>query len=62
VQLVCIVTPSVVMVTPETSLRLNVLVEHLPLVIFVRELIKLVGIRSEFCDEYQTCPKILCQS
>jgi hypothetical protein len=35
----------------------NIFVEHLPLVIFVKELIKLVVIRSEFHVECQTCPE-----
>jgi hypothetical protein len=33
------------------------LVEHLPAVIFVKELIPLDVVRSEFHDEYQTCPE-----
>jgi hypothetical protein len=48
-------------VDPETFHRCNALVEHLPQVIFVRELINLVVIISELHDEYQTCPKSLCQ-
>jgi hypothetical protein len=62
VQLIYIVIPSVVKVIPKTFHRCNALVEHLSQVILVKGLINLVVIRSELLDEYQTCPKPLCQS
>jgi hypothetical protein len=40
---------------PRTWHRCNALVEHLFAVIFVKEVIPLIVIRSEFHDEYKTC-------
>jgi hypothetical protein len=57
VQLVCIVVPRVVG-DPETFHQCNALIKHLPPVILVKGLFLPVVIRSEFCDEYQTRPKI----
>jgi hypothetical protein len=51
----CIVTPRYCCGDPETFHRCIALVEHLSAVIFVKELFKLVVIRSEFLDEYQIC-------
>jgi hypothetical protein len=61
VHLVCVVTLGVI-VHLETFLQCNALVEHLPPVILVKGIINLVVIRSKLLDEYQTCPKPLCQS
>jgi hypothetical protein len=58
VQPVCIVIPRVVG-DPETFHQYNALIEHFPPVILVKGI---VMIRSEFCNEYQTCPKTLYQS
>jgi hypothetical protein len=49
----CIVTPRYCCGDPETFHRCIALVEHLSAVIFVKELFKLVVIRSEFLDEYK---------
>jgi hypothetical protein len=61
VQLVCIVVPRVVG-DPQIFHQCNSLIEHLPPVILMKGLSMLVVIRSEFCDESQTRPKISCQS
>jgi hypothetical protein len=58
VQLVCIVIPNVVLVVPNPLINvmpgLNIFQQY-----FRETLIMLDVIRSEFCDESQTHPKVL---
>jgi hypothetical protein len=57
VQLVCIVVPRVVG-DPQIFHQCNALVEHLSVSDLRKALFMLVGIISEFCDEYQTRPRV----
>jgi hypothetical protein len=60
-QLVCIVIPNVVLVIPKPPHRCNASIEHLQQY-FRKTLFMLVVIRSELRDDYQTRPKVSCQS